>query len=346
MVALKNSSDIESFLGRPDPRRPIVLVFGPDLGLVRERADSIVKVATGGKTDDAFSVVALEGDVIAADPARLSDEARTIGLFGGNRVVRVRAGNKSLADALKPLLSDPPAGALIVIEAGDLKKNAPLRTLCESSPAAAAIPCYADGERDLLRLVERTLSGAGMSIDADARDALVGLLGADRLATRAELDKLVLFSAGSKRIGLDDVQAVIADASALALDDAVDAAAAGDPEAALTALAKTQTAGIPASVVLGAAIRNLALLHRLSLELERLGSASEVVDRTHPKIHFRRKPLIERALSRLGTLALAEALVAFGGASLSARRQAPLADAITERALLSLARMGKRRGRA
>ena len=129
MVALK-SGEIEPFLGRPDPRRPVVLIFGPDLGLVRERADSIVKVATGGKTDDAFSVVALEGDAIAADPARLSDEARTIGLFGGNRVVRVRAGNRSLADALKPLLADPPMGALIVIEAGDLRKNAPLRTLC------------------------------------------------------------------------------------------------------------------------------------------------------------------------------------------------------------------------
>ena len=345
MVALK-SGEIEPFLLRPDPRRPIILVFGPDLGLVRERANSIVKAATGGKTDDAFSVVALEGDAIAADPARLSDEARTMGLFGGNRVVRVRAGNKSLADALKPLLSDPPTGALIVIEAGDLRKNAPLRTLCESSPAAAAIACYADTERDLLRLVERTLSGAGLSIDADARDALVGLLGADRLATRAELDKLVLFSAGSKRVGLDDVQAVIADASALALDDAVDAAAAGEAEAALTALAKTQAAGIPASVVLGAAIRNLAQLHRLSLELERLGSASEVVDRAQPRIHFRRKPLIERALSRLGALALAEALVALGGASLAARRQSPLADAIAERALLSLARMGKRRGRA
>jgi len=345
VVALKGA-EIEPFLVRPDPRRPIVLVFGPDLGLVRERADSIVQVATGGKADDAFSVVALEGDVIAADPARLSDEARTIGLFGSNRVVRVRAGNKSLVDALKPLLSDPPTNALIVIEAGDLRKNAPLRTLCESSPVAAAISCYADTERDLLRLVERTLSGAGMSIDADAREALVGLLGADRLATRSELDKLVLYSGGSKRIGLDDVQAVIADASALALDDAVDAAAAGDPEAALAALAKTQAAGIPASVVLGVAIRNVALLHRLSLELERTDSVSDVVDRAQPRVHFRRKPLIERALSRLGTLALAEALVALGGASLAARRQAPLADAITERALLSLARMGRRRGRA
>jgi DNA polymerase-3 subunit delta len=57
VVALK-SGEIETFLTRPDPRLAIVLVFGPDLGLVRERADSLAKAATGGKADDAFSVVA------------------------------------------------------------------------------------------------------------------------------------------------------------------------------------------------------------------------------------------------------------------------------------------------
>ena len=238
---------------------------------MRERADTIVKAATGGKSDDAFSVVALEGDAIAADRAGHFRRGAAIGLFGANRVVRVRAGNKSLAEALKPLLSDPPEGALVIIEAGDLRKNAPLRTLCEASSAAAAIPCYADTERDLLRLVERTLGGAGIAIDPGAREALVGLLGADRLATRAELDKLVLYSGADKRIGIEDVQAVIADASALALDDAV-ARLRPRGGSGIGRARQDPSRGIPASVVLGTAIRNVALLHRLSLDLYRAGA--------------------------------------------------------------------------
>lgn len=344
MVALR-TGDIEAFLAKPDPKRPIVLVYGPDAGLVRERTDALVRGAAAADAD-AFSTISVEGDVLAADPGRLADEARTIGLFGGKRVVHVRAGGRNIAEGLKSLLADPPPSTLVVIEAGDLRKNAPLRSLCEASPAAVTIPCYADSERDLYRLVERTLQDADTEIDADARDALIELLGADRLATRAELDKLVLYAGPGGSIGLEDVREVIADASALALDDAIDAAAAGDGEATLAALTKTRAAGTATSTVLGGAIRHIANLHRLSLEIERGRAITAVIERAQPAIHFRRHKRAERALARLTPLDLAQALVALGQASLAARRQASLADAIAERALLSLARMGRRRGRA
>lgn len=343
MVALR-SADVDAFLSSPDPRRPVVLIFGPDAGLVRERADALVGTSMPSDAD-AFSTVVLEGEAIAADPGRLSDEARTVGLFGGKRIVRVRAGGRNIVEAVKPLLADPPQAALVVIEAGDLRKNAPLRTLCEASSAAAAIPCYADTERDLLRLIEKTMRDAGLAIDADAHDALIELLGADRLATRTELDKLTLYAGRGASIGLEDVRAVIADASALILDDAVDAAAAGDAEAALNAFAKARAAGTAASTVVGAAIRHVGNLHRLSLEVARGRRVTEVIERAQPPIHFRRKPRIERALSRLTSSELAQALISLGQAALATRRQAPLADQIVERALLSLARTGRRRGR-
>src|SRR5690606_37532764 len=136
--------------------RPVVLVYGPDLGLVRGRVDALLRGA-GGDASDPFSAVTIEGDVLASDPARLADEARAIGLFGGKRLVHVRAGGRSFADALAALLADPPQEALVVIEAGDLKKGAPLRKLVEASPAAAALPSYQDDERSVTRLVETTL---------------------------------------------------------------------------------------------------------------------------------------------------------------------------------------------
>jgi DNA polymerase-3 subunit delta len=340
VVALKKT-EIEPFLTRPDPRRPIVLIYGPDLGLVRERADALVRAAAPAGADD-FSLIKLDGDTVAADPGRLVDEARTIGLFGGRRVIRVRAGGKNLAEALKPLLAEPPQGSLVVIEAGDLRKNAPLRTLCEASPAVAAIPCYVDSEADLARLVDKTLAEAKIRIEPDAHDALLELLGADRLATRAELEKLVLYAGNGGEIRLDDVRLVIADASALVLDDVVDAAAAGEEAAALAALEKTRAAGTAPATVIGAAIRHVATLHRLSLEIERGAGVEETVKRAQPPIHFRRHKRAERALARFRPPALAETLIALGQGSLAARRQPGLADAIVERAMLQLARRGKR----
>jgi DNA polymerase III subunit delta len=341
VVAIRNQ-DADAFVARPDPRRPIVLIFGPDLGLVRERTEVLLRASNGDNTDP-FSTVAIDGDVLASDPGRLADEARTIGLFGGRRLVHIRAGSRNFSEALEDLLGEPPKDALVVIEAGDLRKGAPLRKLIESSPHAAAVACYADSARDVARLVDQTLREAGLTINADARDTLVGLLGGDRLASRSELDKLVLFATNKQRIDYDDVLSVIADSSSLALDDVVDAAAAGDPQAALTAFGKARAAGIPASSVIGAAIRHVATLHRLSLRMERGERAGSVIDDPQLRIHFRRKPLFERALARFDPAALERSLAALGHASLAARTSAALAEPIAEREILALARGAKRR---
>jgi DNA polymerase-3 subunit delta len=341
-VAAIAAKDADSFVARPDPRRPIILVYGPDLGLVRERVDTLLKGAAGPAADP-FSTVAIEGDVLAGDPGRLADEARAIGLFGGRRVVHIRAGGRNFADALASLLADPPQDALIVIEAGDLKKTAPLRKAVEGSQAGAAIPCYQDDARTVARLVETTIKDAGLTIDNDARDSLVDLLGADRLASRAELEKLVMYVGDRKRVEFADVLAAIADSSALALDDVVDAAAAGDADEAMVSFAKTRAAGIPASVVIGAAIRHIATLHRMSLRVERGERPARIVAEPQQRIFFRRQPFFERALNRFGAPEFERTLTALGTALLASRRSAQLADPIAEREILAIAKGARRR---
>src|SRR3984885_13801930 len=83
MVALRGK-EIDSFLARPDPGRPIVLLYGPDAGLVRERAEALLASAVDDPNDP-FSLVRLDGDELSAEPSRLVDEAMTVPLFGGRR---------------------------------------------------------------------------------------------------------------------------------------------------------------------------------------------------------------------------------------------------------------------
>ena len=158
MVALK-SSEIESFLARPDPARAIVLMFGPDAGLVSERADAIVR-ASVDDANDPFALVRLDGDTLASDPARLVDEATTIPLFGGRRAIRVRAGSRNIVPAIENVLGAKLQDCRVVIEAGDLKRGAALRTVCERAKTAVAIPCYADGDRDVGRIIDEEIGRA------------------------------------------------------------------------------------------------------------------------------------------------------------------------------------------
>jgi DNA polymerase-3 subunit delta len=193
------------------------------------------------------------------------------------------------------------------------------------------------------RLIETTLKNAGLTIDADARDTLVSLLGADRMASRSEVEKLVLYVGDKKRVEFADVLAAIADSSALALDDVVDAAAAGDTVEAVAAFAKARAEGIPASVVIGAAIRHIATLHRLSLRVERGERPSRIVTEPQQRIFFRRQSFFERALNRFGPQEFERTLTALGTALLASRRSADLADPIAEREILAIAKGARRR---
>ena len=66
MVALRGK-EIDAFLARPDAGRPIILLYGPDAGLVRERADALIASAVDDPNDP-FSLVRLNGDELSAEP--------------------------------------------------------------------------------------------------------------------------------------------------------------------------------------------------------------------------------------------------------------------------------------
>lgn len=339
MVAVR-PGDAEAALAKRDPKRNVVLIFGPDMGLVRERAAALVKRAIPDASDP-FALVRLEGDELSSDPRRLIDETATIGLFGGERVVWVRAGSRNIVPALQPVL-DSGSSTLVVVEAGDLKRGAPLRNLCESSPNALAIACYADTERDLARLVDTMMGEAGLSIDRDARELLVSLIGGDRLASRGEIAKLALYAQGQGRVTSEDVRAIVGDASALALDDVVDAALSGATGDAVEALSKAFGAATRPDAVLGALLRGLASLHLMTVQVAAGSSPDRVIDQARPAVHFSRKPKLQRALTGFNPDRCMKALLAVDEAVLAARRNAPLAPAICERAVLQVAQLARR----
>jgi DNA polymerase-3 subunit delta len=236
-----------------------------------------------------------------------------------------------------------PCDALVVVEAGDLKKGAPLRTLCENAQNALAIACYADSERDLARLVDQMMAEAGLSIDRDARELLVSLIGGDRLASRGEIAKLILYGMGTERVTLEDVRLIVGDASALALDDVVDSAMAGETRDALAALSKAFGAATRPDAVLGGLLRALTALHPMTLAVAGGSSPESVVGSARPPVHFSRKPKLEKALRGLDPDRCMKALLAVDDAVLAARRNATLAPAICERVVLQVAQQAGRR---
>ena len=83
------SHEADRYAAAPPKGLAVALVYGPDAGLVQERAEKLLKSVVPDLTDP-FNVADLSEPTLLADPARLADEAAAISMMGGRRVVRVR----------------------------------------------------------------------------------------------------------------------------------------------------------------------------------------------------------------------------------------------------------------
>lgn len=344
MVAIKAAA-VDAFMARPDPRALCVLVYGPDIGLVHERAKVLATMGLENP-DDPFALVRLDGDVVAGDPGRLVDEATTAALFGGERSVWVRLGSRSIVPSLEALFSGPPPVARVIIEAGDLKKTAPVRSLCEKSPKAAALPCYADSDAAVGRLIDTELGKSGLSIAPDARRHLIDLLGTDRIGSRSEIEKLCLYALDRGRIDIGDIDVMIADSGSSAMDEAVDAAFTGDVTGLELILTSYVGSGIPAQAVLGSAQRHAQRLHRSRMTVEAGATAGAVIESEWRGLHFSRRSNVERALQSWSGARLEAVVIKLTDAVLESRRAGSFGNVVAGRVLASIAAEAKpRRGR-
>jgi DNA polymerase-3 subunit delta len=312
-------------------------VHGTDSGLISERARLLLK--TWAAND--MQLVRMNGDDIASDPLLLIDEANSMGLFGGKRAIFISAGAKAFVSALESLVAAPPTDCLIVIEAGSLKKDHALRKLVERLREAAAIECYPDSARDLERVIDDEVRAANLRIDPDARDALVQMLGGDRLTTRSELDKLITYAHGAGTITRADVDLMVADASSLAMDDAVNGAFGGSYTAVEETAQRYFATGGDGSVLLGAAIRHALVLHRMCLDVEN-GANAESLPMKYGRFGPGAKLMVAQ-MKNWNSGKVERAIATLAEGVQKTRRSRALSDVAAVRALWSIALAGKPR---
>jgi len=336
MASLK-TREIDAYLRNPDFSKPVILLYGPDAGLVSERADKLAE-KSGVDLSDPFCLIRMDADEAASDPARIADEAHTIAMFGGRRLIRISgATRRDLAKAVKPVLETPPEDAIIIIEAGDLKKSAGLRKQLETSPQSLAIPCYQDTDTAIEQLIDEEIIAKELTIDRETRQLLKSMLGDNRMVSRGELSKLAIYCEDRGKVTTDEIHAIVGDASKLVMDDVIDAVATGNAGHLQFVLPKAVEAGNQPDIILLSALRHFQMLQaaRSKVELQRQ-PASSVIGSMRPPIHFARKNAVTNALNIWTLERLGRALGRIHKAMLDCRQQAGMSNALCSTTLLAL----------
>lgn len=343
MTAVKASEVDRALAGRGRDCN-VLLFYGPDGGRVAERAKAAAHAAVDDPAD-AFQLIRIDGDTLSDDPGRLVDEATTFGMFGGRRAIWVRPTGRQIAGTVEACLEVSLSDTTVVIEAGDLGKSAPLRTVCEASRRALALPCYADAAKDIAGLVADVLRSHDLRIEPDARDLLIDSLGGDRLASRSEVEKLALYATGEGTVTVNHVSEVVSDVSAVSSDAAIDTAFAGDMAALDERLMQLAQQGSAAPGLLALALRHALLLLGARERLDG-GQDPESALRALRGLHFSRHALVKRQLQLWTTDDLRSVLRALDEAALEVRRNTALGTATAGQVLSAIARRARapRRG--
>jgi len=351
MTALKGKA-IETFLGRRDAGVGAVLVYGPDLGLVRERADKIAALVTPDFKDP-FNYLELQDADLKGEPSRLADELCALSLMGGERVVRIRTSGEGAAAAAKIAIDGLDKGHLkangvLIVEAGDLATSSGLRKAFEKSTTCLALPCYADTAADIRQLAVEAARAEDLKIDDDALALLVSFLGEDRGLSRAEIAKLILYKgpkavrSGPGSITVEDVRASLVDTISDAADEAAGAAADGATARLATALHRLAGAGSSPIGTLRLAQREMTRLRTAQAMVAEGASAETAMGRLRPPVFFMEKRAFEQRLRRWSLPKIDAALEALLDAELGAKSTGLPDQEIAERALFKIAMMAGR----
>lgn len=333
---------IAGFLAKPDPSIQAVLVYGPDGGLVRERAKTLAKTIVEDLADP-FRLVELTATALKADPALLRDEAQAMAFGGGRKVIIVRDATDTLSAALDDFLKNPAGDALIVVEAATLTPRAKLRKAFEAAKNGAALSCYVDDSRALGHVIDETLRGHGLSISRDARAFLMGVLGSDRMVTRGELEKIALYKGDTGgEVSLDDAMACSGDTAAVSLDAVILSATGGDQATLDSALEKAFGEGLQPVAILRMVSRHLQRVHMAQAHMAKGQNADQAMKSLRPPVIFTQADRFRAQLRQWRPDTLTRAMDLVTEAEIDVKTTGMPTQAVCGRALMRVAQAAGR----
>ena len=337
-LSVKNLDKLSKFF---PPELIGILVYGPDAGHVSEVSQKIGKSHVDDLRDP-FQVEELSVNEIKEDPALLSDAARSLPMTGGNKLIIIRECTDVLTSNLEEISRLESIEAKFLILSGTLSPRSKLRKLFEDSKCLGALPCYTDQESDLKSLVSTVMAEAGISMRPDALEYLVTYLGSDRLTTRSELNKLILYTGNNNEINLQTVIDIIGDGGPIVLDEIPSSIADGDIKSFLIALDRHNSDSQNPISILRTTISYFQRLRTARALFDQGRSARDAISSLRPPIFWNKKLDFERQLKSWTTNQLNDLLKRLQDAEVLCKTTGYPAVTITSQILLGLCIRGSK----
>lgn len=171
------------------------LLYGPDIGLVSDRCELIIKqcINTQDKANISLNKIHIQYKDLCSEPSLLTDEITSLNFFTKSKVIIVENVEGNLIKSLEEILKHNKDHA-IIFKAGDLPPTSSIRKLFETSKELASLPCYVDNTNSITQKILKLLQQHNIKLENtnviyDIADILKG----DYKTIESEINKVIIY---------------------------------------------------------------------------------------------------------------------------------------------------------
>lgn len=326
-------------LDAASPAVRLYLFHGPDESGAAALADRLGRALGADAERVAIDAAALKGD-----PGRITDEARSLALFGGRRWIMVSGVGDDALPAAQMLIAEPQVEHPVVMIGPGLRTTSKLVQFAVGEAAAMSLACYIPDGANAERMVANIAREQGLRPVGEAARRLIAATGGDRAVITREIEKLALYLDAApdrpRDLDGDALDALGADLGESQMSDVVDAAIEGRVRDIGRELGRFADGGGSPIPLLRQAVRKLMTLAAIRAEVEAGAQAAAAVKKR--RLHFREEPGMIRLVQRWRAVDIASAIDRLRRAERAIMSSSGAGDILSEVAMEEVARAAAR----
>ncbi len=327
-MTILRDDELDVFLSRRLKTMNGLLIHGADEAAVHLLGHQVTKHL-------AVETQRLDGAHCKSAPGEFLDRFLSLSMFGDRETFILDGADEACLKFLEPAIQHSALANFVVVLCSALGKTSKLRLAAEESTLFGCLAVYEEDEAKLHARIRKLISAHGLTWGSDAEDQFYAVVGGNRALVTGEAEKLALFAHGQSEISAENVMAICGNTAEFDADDLTDAVLGGDLERS-----DHIANGMGAELRSFFPLFNLHItkLQGLAMEMERGMNAEMAVRNAKPPIFFKRKSAIANQLRQLSLQNLIDIQIAIQESTFLSRKNADLSDAISNRALLAIAR--------
>ena len=314
------------------------LIYGPNEGLIR---DHINRVTSSYINKQEYEIINFNCKELDTDPQKLNDIIKTVSMFYKNKLLIIEELKDKHIKIIEDIIGNPQGNDICIIKSNNLSKSSKIRKLFENDKSCFSLACYEDDNRSLMKSIDSFIQQNQINMDRETKNYLLQSLSNDRMISKNELEKILLFNNNSgEKIELDELKKLLNDTSSINLNKMNENVMYGNTLKSSKIIHKLLSEG-SSPITLLRSLTNYTLIQETKIEMKKGNSFDVAIKILKPPVFWKDKDSFQKHCLKWPIRNIEKVLSSLLEAEIFCKLNSKLAVTNCEKSILLIANNGK-----